>query len=661
MKYYLPVKLIILIIFILIGNNFAQDSSKYIPGETFDPGFLNYSGNTYRSGNGAQGPEYWTNRADYIIKAALDTAKKNITGTVTITYTNNSPDELNYLWLQLDQNIYRRDSRGSLTAPFNGYRFGEQDYTQGYNIESVKLNKNGESFPVENIINDTRMQIILPHPLRAKGDKIEIEIEYNFKVPEHGTDRMGYMHSDSGYIYEIAQWYPRMEVYDDIIGWNTLPYLGMGEFYLDYGNFDYYITVPHDQIVVGSGVLQNPGEVLTEQEIKRLIEASKSDNRIFIIKADEVKNPATRPEGKDNLTWHFKMENSRDVSWACSNSFIWDAAKINLNSGKQCLAMSVYPYEIYTDSTWKRSTEYVKATLEINSKLWYEYPYPVAVNVAGVVGVMEYPGIVFCEWKAKKSELWEVTTHEFGHTWFPMIVGSNEREYAWMDEGLNTFINIYSTLYFNNGEFKPKGNDARAIVPFFMKTNPQTIMTFADNLAMYNLGLEGYYKPALGLYMLRNYILDSTRFDYAFRAYINRWAYKHPAPADFFRTINDAAGENLNWFWKEWFYEQWTLDQSVKDVKYIDNDPAKGAIITIENLGKMVMPVTVEIREKNQQSGRVKLPVEIWQRSGEWTFKYNSKSSIDSVIIDPDKVYRTLTLKITHGRQEQIVPKNDNL
>jgi aminopeptidase N len=331
------------------------------------------------------------------------------------------------------------------------------------------------------------------------------------------------------------------------------------------------------------------------------------------------------------------MENSRDVAWACSNSFIWDAAKINLSSGKPCLAMSVYPAETFTDSTWGRSTEYTKATMEINSKLWYEYPYPVAVNVAGVVGGMEYPGIVFCEWKAKKDELWEVTTHEFGHTWFPMIVGSNEREYAWMDEGLNTFINIYSTLRFNNGEFKPKRNDAHAIVPFLTKKNPQTIMTFADNLLMSNLGLQGYYKPALGLFILRNYILDSTRFDYAFRTYINRWAYKHPSPVDFFRTINDAVGENLNWFWKEWFFEDWTLDQALKDVKYIDNDTAKGTLITIKNLGKMVMPVTLEIREKNNKSGRVILPVEIWQRSGEWTLKYNSTSIIDSVIIDPDK------------------------
>jgi hypothetical protein len=257
---------------------------------------------------------------------------------------------------------------------------------------------------------------------------------------------------------------------------------------------------------------------------------------------------------------------------------------------------------------------------------------------------MEYPGIIFCGWKPKKNEMWEVTTHEFGHTWFPMIVGSNEREFAWMDEGLNTFINIYTTVSFSKGEFSFHGGNSRDIISFLLKKNPQTIMTYPDNFAMQNLGVDAYYKPAVGLYMLRNYILDSVRFDYAFKTYINRWAYKHPFPADFFRTINDAAGENLNWFWKEWFFEDWTLDQAVTDVKYIDNDPEKGAVITIENLGKMVMPVTVEIKEKNNKSGRINLPVEIWQSSGTFTFRYNSASMIDSVIIDPDNLLPDIDL-----------------
>ena len=298
---HLPYFFSIILLFSIINISYAQEKSNYIPGETFDPNFLNSPGNIYRSGNGAPGPNYWTNEADYVIKASLDTTQKEITGTVAITYTNNSPDELNYLWLQLDQNIYKKDSRRSLTAPFNGYRFVEQSYTQGYVIKSVKLIQNGESSPADYIVTDTRMQIRLSHTLKAHGDKIEIEIGYSFTIPAHGSDRMGYTQSKNGIIYELAQWYPRMEVYDDIIGWNTLPYLGMGEFYLEYGNFDYYITVPHDQIVVGSGVLQNPQDVLTETEIKRLDEASKSDKRVFIIKDNEIKNPEMRPAGEGNL------------------------------------------------------------------------------------------------------------------------------------------------------------------------------------------------------------------------------------------------------------------------------------------------------------------------------------------------------------------------
>ncbi len=616
----------------------AQDKSKYDPHETFDPNFLASPGTVYRSGSGAPGPQYWINRADYVIKASLDTAKKEISGFDEITYTNNSPDQLNYLWLQLDQNMFKEDSRGSLTSPYGGYRFGGKNYTEGYNLKSVKIIQDGKTLDAKYVVTDTRMQIILPKPLKSKGGKIKIAIVYNFTIPQNGSDRMGYLDTKNGTIFEIAQWYPRMEVYDDVVGWNTLPYLGAGEFYLDYGNFDFYITVPSDQIVVASGLLQNPKEVLTSTEIQRLDEASKSDKTVYIVKPNEIHSSQIRPTSKGNLTWHFKMENTRDVSWASSNAFVWDAAKVNLPSGKKTLAMSVYPIEVSADSAWGRSTEYVKGTLEINSKLWYEYPYPVAVDVAGIVGGMEYPGIVFCSWKSKGERLWGVVTHEFGHTWFPMIVGSNEREYAWMDEGFNTFINIYSTLYFNNGEYKPRRNNPRMFINFLKRFSSEPIMTYPDDLPSNLLGLDAYFKPSLGLNILRTYILDTTRFDYAFRTYIKRWAYKHPTPKDFFRTMNDAAGEDLNWFWKEWFYKNWNLDQAVKDVKYINDDPSKGALITIENLDKMVMPVTVEVKEKNGKTGRVKLPVEIWQRSGEWTFKYDSSSLIDTVTIDPDKI-----------------------
>ena len=340
------------------------------------------------------------------------------------------------------------------------------------------------------------------------------------------------------------------------------------------------------------------------------------------------------------------MNNTRDVSWAASKAFIWDAAKVNLPSGKPCLAMSVYPVESAGNNAWGRSTEYLKRSVEIFSKSWYEYPYPVAVNVGGPVGGMEYPGFVFCSWRATKGHLWMVTDHEIGHTWFPMIVGSDEREYAWMDEGFNTFIDIYSTAEFNNGEYAPKRdneydpqgiNPAEDIVPLLSNPDVPPILTYADAIPYKYVHPLEYYKTALGLVMLREIVLGHDRFDYAFRTYIKRWAFKHPSPTDFFRTMDDASGEDLNWFWKEWFYKTWVLDQAVDNVKYVDGDTSKGSLITISNNDEMVMPATVLVKESDGKSGTVKLPVEIWEKSGKWTFKYNSTGLIDSVIIDPDK------------------------
>ena len=615
----------------------AQSKSRYSPTQTFDANFLTSPGTYYRSGSGAPGPGYWQNEADYNLDVSLDTASMELTGEEVISYTNNSPDYLPFVWLQLDQNKFKKDSRGSLTTPVGGNRYGGQSFSDGYNIKSVKVILDGDAVNSEYIITDTRMQIKLPEAVKPGGGELKIEISYSFKLPEFGSDRMGFTPTKNGTIFEMAQWYPRMEVYDDVQGWNTLPYLGAGEFYLDYGNFDFKITVPWDQIVVASGKLQNPDDVLTSLERDRLEKAMHSDSTIYIRKISEVGNPDTRPVQHGTLTWHYKMENARDVSWACSNAFVWDAARVNLPDGKKTLAMSVYPVESASDTAWGKSTEYVKSTLETNSKMWFQYPYPVAVNVAGNVRGMEYPGIVFCSWKAYGGRLWGVTTHEFGHTWFPMIVGSNEREYAWMDEGFNTFINIYSTMAYDNGKYNYRRASAPGIVEFMENKTIQPIMTYPDVLRTRNLGIVAYYKPALGLYMLRNYVLTPERFDYAFKTYIKEWAYKHPTPKDFFRTMNSAAGEDLNWFWKEWFYKDWLLDQAVEGVKYVDGDPSKGSIITITNNDKMVMPVKIEVKESNGKCGTINLPVEVWQRSGTWSFKYNSTSMIDSVVIDPDK------------------------
>ncbi|MEM1136434.1 MAG: M1 family metallopeptidase [Bacteroidota bacterium] len=637
MKKYLLISAILFTSLLLSAFGiFAQPA--YENNQSLFSSLFYWQANPYRSASGAPGHAYWQNRADYEIKVALDEKENSISGNIKIIYTNNSPDELSFVWLQLDQNKFTAKSRGTLTMDTDGGRW-IGDTNGGYQIDKIytKLN-DGDRKETERIITDTRLQLRFSEDLKANGGKVIIDFDFKYNIPEYGADRMGRLESKAGWIYQLAQWYPRMAVYDDIKGWNIEPYMGAGEFYLEYGNFDYYITVPYDHIVVSSGILINKEEVLTTRQLERLAEAAKSDKPVEIISNKEVgKAKTTRPQQEGMLTWHFKMENSRDVAWASSKSFIWDAAKINLPSGKSCLAMSVYPPESDGIDAWGRSTEYTKASIEYYSRKWHEYPYPVAVNVAGIVGGMEYPGLSFCSWKSKKGSLWGVTDHEFGHNWFPMIVGSNERLYPWMDEGFNTFINMYSTEAFNDGEYYNGKNNLRAMQ--YMMTNPnrESINTYPDIAQTYNLGFIAYNKPAVGLWLLREIILGNERFDYAFKSYIKRWSYKHPTPIDFFNTIENVAGDELDWFWRGWFYSNWNLDQAVEKVTYIEENMKKGAFITISNQEKLVMPVEIEIKEENGKTERIKLPVEIWQRSDVWSFTYENTSDIISVEIDPDK------------------------
>ena len=619
---------------ILLG----QDHPVYSPTDAFDPTFMSEPGTAYRSGSGMPGPDYWQNRADYVIDAELNDSTDLITAKEVMTYTNNSPDELSYIWIQVDQNIYRKDSRGTLTSPLGLSRFGTRTYTNGFEFKSVRLIQHGDASPARYIITDTRMQVFLPSPMKPKGDKVKLEFEYSFTVPQYGTDRMGRLRTKNGEIFEIAQWYPRVEVYDDVEGWNTLPYLGQGEFYLDYGDFQFSITAPGDHIVVASGELENTKEVMTSEQRSRLERAKSSDKVVTLRSADEITAPDKAPAERGTKTWRFRMNNARDVAWASSRAFVWDAERVVLPSGRPCLAMAVYPVESAGDSAWGRAAEYVKGTIEYNSKQWFEYPYPVMTTVAGIAGGMEYPGIVFCGSRARAAGLWGVITHEVGHTWFPMVVGSNERKNAWMDEGFNTFINIYSTQNFNNGEYKAERDSARRFVPILMRPDLEPTLTYADVIPSRDLGSLAYFKPSVGLVMLREYVLGHDRFDEAFREYIRRWAFKHPTPKDFFRSMNDASGEDLNYFWKGWFVKSWKLDQAVTSVKYLDNDPTRGTVITLENNEQMAMPVVVLVKESNGHSGRVTLPVEIWQRSGSWTFEYPSTSPVDSVVVDPDNM-----------------------
>lgn len=624
-----PTKISLFAALAFTGFVFAQDvpkpaAPKYDYTEAFKPFFYPQTGTETRSASGQPGHKYWQNSADYQLNVSLDETKNEITGSADITYTNNSPDQLGFLWLQLDQNLFAKDSRGNAVVPLSGSRNGAhgETFDGGYKIKSVKY----DGKDVKYTITDTKMQIDLPKVLKANGGVAKLKIEYSFLSPKYGSDRMGVEDTKNGKIFTIAQWYPRMCVYDDVMGWNTLPYLGASEFYLEYGTLSANITVPANHYVVASGELLNEREVYSKDEISRWNEAKNSEKAVIIHPESEIgKNTKSGTK-----TWKFKIESARDFAWASSAAFIIDAARINLPSGKKSLAISAYPVESAGDKAWGRSTEYTKAAIEHYSQKWFEYPYPAATNVAGNEGGMEYPGIVFCHMNSKGEALWGVTDHEFGHTWFPMIVGSNERLFAWMDEGFNTFINGLSTEAFNKGEYYRK-QDIGKMGPFVLNDNFEQVMVGPDNMKERSIGALAYFKPGMGLDILRESVLGPERFDKAFRTYVDRWAFKHPTPWDFFHTMENVSGEELNWFWRGWFINKWKIDQAVKSVKPMTG----GTQITVENIGQLPMPTTVLVTFKDGTSQTVKLPVEVWKRNTEWTFQVDSAKEVTQVKLDP--------------------------
>jgi hypothetical protein len=614
----------------------------YDPSKTFAPLTLPEPINSYRSSNGAPGPGYWQNSADYEIHANLDTTRKQLSATEVITYVNNSPDMLPSLWVQLDQNIYRKDARSNSI-------FGRPrtDFSDGIVFDSVEIEPGSHAAKAkaDYIVSDTRMQIRLAEPLKGQGALLKIHIQYHYPIPGVWGGRTSWGMSKKGEIYDMAQWYPRMAVYDDLHGWDTLPYIG-SEFYLEYGHFDYYVTAPSNMLIVGSGELKNPQEVLTKTQIERLTQARSSDKTVMIRTPEEIDDPASRPRGSSTLTWHFHMDNTRDVAFSASSVFVWDAARINLPDGAKSLAMSVYPVESVGDEGWGRSTEYLKHAVEQFSRKWFPYPYPAAINVAGFSTGMEYPGIVFDGIPDKGKQLFWITAHEIGHSWFPMIVGSNERRNAWMDEGFNTFIDIYESDEFQGGVYGPKrdseysagGEPPDTILKVLNDPAAPVILTRADGFP-FRLGHPvSYFKAAYGLRLLREQILGPERFDWAFRKYIRDWAYKHPSPSDFFRAMESEGGEDLAYFWRGWFMNNWTLDMAVKDAQYVKGDYRQGVSVTIANLGQLVLPNTVQVNFEDGSNARVPLPVETWISKGEYTFTLDSKQPILSVVLDPDHV-----------------------
>lgn len=626
-----------IIILIAFTSRSAFSQSRYKPADLFPALPLLPPGSEYRTATGEPGPAYWQNQSDYVIDVTLDDKQNLIKGISTVTYTNNSPKALASLWMQMEQNVFKRESKGVLSGLFLYKNPAEETPDGGFEIESIRLTDEKGS-EIKYNIYDTRMQLQLPELLKS-GQKVSFRIQYqyhfpvNYKNADFQVNRTDMLPTKNGDIYAVAQWYPRMCVLDDVEGWNTLPYLGNGEFYLDFGNFRVNITVPSAYIVEGSGDLLNPEEVLPPLALKRWQAAHESDQPILIRSAKEVTDVSSRPS-TPTCTWKFQMNNTRDFAWTASKSFIWEALSFKLPSGRRVMGSSLYPIESAKKSSWLRSSEYVKFTLQYFSEKWHEYPFNKAVNVASNLDGMEYPGMVFCAAKDTGNMYWAVVNHELGHTWFPMTVGSNERKYAWMDEGFNLFMDMMATKDFNKGEFIGYAEiDSPRMALFSEKLLP--IVSRPDAIPGNQVYPLEYQKVAYLLALLRNQILGPDRFDPAFRKYINDWAFKHPTPWDFFRSIDSSAGEDLTWFWKAMFLENFKLDQAISKVE------AKGdkTFITIENTERAAMPLIVEVTYKSGAKEKRLFPVEIWEYTGTYTFAANKNEAVARVVIDPEGVY----------------------
>jgi len=574
-----------------------------------------------RTAAGRPGSGYWQQRADYRIDATLDPVTSLLSGSETITYHNNSPDSLFYIWLQVEQNICAPNSvtnqlhQPPLVFQDATFDFSCQGFAGGGTMESLTVN--GDS--ATRTAFGTTMRVDLAKPL-APGAVAELAIKWHFTVPPYGAGRMGH----DGTLYELGQWYPRVAVYDDVKGWNHEPYIGAGEFYLEYGKFDVNVTLPASYVVAATGRLLNPEQTLTATQRSRLARAATSDTAIAIIAAAEAGKAVTRPAVQGTLTWRFAADSVRDFAFAAAPNFRWDASGYD--------GILIHTYYRPSATLWPEANRMAHHAIKYFSEQWLKYPYPHASSIEGPIEGMEYPMMTFDPTGPDRVNLAWTVAHELGHQWTPMIVGSNERLYPWMDEGFNTFIDLGNAAGYFKGEAY---GDSIEVHPLHLY--PQHAIAGEEQPLITNpvesrdLFWTGYQKPALMMQTLRYHVLGKPRFDAAFRTYLKTWAFKHPTPDDFFRLMRDQSGRDLDWFWHDWIYSTNRPDQAVTAITNADS----GATVTLENKGTMQLPVYLTLSYGDGSRDSVTLPVEMWNLGPKYVYRVAGKKRVVKAEIDP--------------------------
>ena len=582
--------------------------------------------NRVRGASGAPGPDYWQQRADYVIRAALDTATQTIHGTERVHYVNHSPDTLAFVWVQIEQNIFAPNSiTYVLNQPplhFAGgaiFDFTGKGFIGGITIE--RFAAGGRE--LERTEYGTMMRVELAPRLPPTG-AIDFDVAWHFPVPPYGGGRMGRIGSR---LYEIGQWYPRMVVYDDVHGWNPLPYIGAGEFYLEYGDYDVALTVPGGFVVAATGTVMNPAAVWTPTQRARLARARTSAERVQIISREEAEANRARA-GRATKTWRFTARNVRDFAWAASPDFRWDAS-----SWKGILIQTFYRPSA---TPWEEANRMAWFTIKHFSETWGTYAWPQATSVEGLVEGMEYPMITFVPSIEKREDQFWVLTHELGHEWFPMMVGSDERRYPWMDEGFNTFIDYGSAEGYFKGTAYGDTVRRELLTDYRVSAVPGNEQPLIDRpVEQRDLAWAAYQKPALMLTILRDALLGRETFERAMREYVRRWTFKHPQPTDFFRTIENVSGRDLDWFWREWIFTTARLDQAVDSVTQTGDT----AFIYLSTRAEMVLPVTLELRYADGSTEMRDYPIEMWNLGTHFTARVGTAKRVVGVVVDPRGIY----------------------